>query len=212
MSELKEIGLDSLEQDMDSGPVWVLNTTKGDRRGDLVLTVSRLQGTGVDNIIIPATRVPLNLTAVVSRKQLVSDNQFRRAIGGRLMKLLDPKSVEAFFLADPAAREERDRLNASLDGSGVRDQANLASKEDEVEVFAEKDDGPTIPTPIKVMIDKILIMSRAGTFTEEEEEVVINRMKNMGEIEKYALKYLFEKMKGVSSKIRQQARKMAEDA
>lgn len=207
---MREISFGELEKNPDFGPVWVLNTSSGARRGDVVLTVSRIQGLGVDNLVIPATRVPLDLTTVVSRRQLLQDNQFRRALSLRMLRLLNPDDVQKMFDEDPSARSEFEKVQNILSSGGMREQASAVTTG--VEVFtdrSEDDAASAIPGFVTDYVQRIKVQHERSEFTAEVEDAALEKLRNMGELHKDVLKYIFTNLQGISPRIRQLARTLA---
>lgn len=205
---MREVKISDLEKNPDFGSVWILNATKGNKRGNVVLTVARLQGIGTDNVVIPATRVPLDLTHVISRKQLISDNQFRKAVAIGVLKLVNEEDVQTYFKEDPRAHEEYLRQTNSMSSGGLLEQSeNVVSEVESFDTPASK--SPEVAAPVKDLIDRIKLLKETGNLTEEDEVKACDRLQDLGELDEYSLRFLFDAMQGISSRIRSTAKQLA---
>ena len=89
--------------------VWVMNTTKGPTKGNVVFNVPKANGDGVDTIVVPQTFIPIELTELTSKQQLVDSNDFRRALYTGLLSLI-PQANAVALLKKTGAKEERERI------------------------------------------------------------------------------------------------------
>jgi hypothetical protein len=89
--------------------IYVLNNTKGVERGNVVFTVPKSIGMGLDNVLIPATFIPIDLQDQVSKKQLLESSEFRRSLSTRRLRLITNEYATS-LLNEEGAEEERDRL------------------------------------------------------------------------------------------------------
>lgn len=205
---LRKYSLSQLEQSPEAGPVWVLNTSRGDRRGDVVLTVARAAGIGSDAIVIPATFIPLDLTMIVSRSQLLRDNQFRQSLHNQLLSLVDPDDCEAMFEEDEDAIRERARLSNYMLVGGVAHQQQASQQG--VDVYGDKpgvDDD--IPAPVQSLIQRIEIAHKDGELNEEAEHGFVASLRNMGELDESVLRHVHHRTAKVAPIVSKAARKLA---
>ena len=100
--------IDDIEQEK-TGPIFVLNNTSGTNRSQIVFTVPKSNGVGLDNVEVSATFIPLNLLEQVSRRQLLSSSEFRRAVSRKYIVLLDTEYAKV-LLAEEGVAEEQQRL------------------------------------------------------------------------------------------------------
>lgn len=94
-----------------TGPVWVTNVTEGADRSIIVLAVPRPNGTGVDSVKIPVTWIPIDLTGQVPKRQLMQSSDFRRAVTGGALMLMEEEAADK-IRKEPGARAEITRLQA----------------------------------------------------------------------------------------------------
>lgn len=92
-----------------TGPVYVLNNTKSPEQGLVVLTVPKVNGIGLDNVIVPSTFIPIDLLEQVSRKQLNESSEFKAAVRRKLLIPITKEYAEQ-LLDDDDAKHEIERL------------------------------------------------------------------------------------------------------
>lgn len=205
---LRPYGLAQLEEKPEAGPVWVLNSSKGDRRGDVVLTVARQTGIGSDAIIVPATFIPMDLTMIVSRPQLLRDNQFRQALHNGLLRLVHPDDCAKMFEEDEGARREQARLSNYMLVGGVAHQQQ-ASQHD-VEVFGDRPSSDSdIPAVVKTMIQRIELAHKEGELDEQKENEFISVFRGMGELDEAVLKHVYHATAKLAPSLSKVAKAMA---
>lgn len=96
-------------EEQEKGAVYVLNNTKPPEQGIVCFTVSKLNGAGVDDVIVPSTFIPIDLNEQVSRRQLRDSSEFKRAIKNRILILLTQEYGQE-LLKDEDAQKEMERL------------------------------------------------------------------------------------------------------
>lgn len=208
IAKLRPYTLAELEQNPDHGPVWVRNASKGERRGDVCLTIARNNGIGSDSATVPSTWIPMDLTTIVSRPQLLRDNQFRQALAVRLLVLVHPEDAEALFEEDEDAQTERMRLsNYMLVGGVVWQQESVQS---DVEVFSDKRSSnlSDMPGPVSDMIQRLENAHRDNELDDEMESTAASRLRNMGELPDEVLHRIYLRLTKVAPKVAQAAKKM----
>ncbi len=102
------VSLSELEE-QERGPVYVLNNTRQPEQGQVCFTVPKLGQSGVDQVVVPSTFIPINLMDQVSRKQLKESSEFKSAVRGKVLILVSD-SYAAELLADEDAEFELERL------------------------------------------------------------------------------------------------------
>lgn len=100
--------LEELEQ-QDKGPVWVLNNTRDNLEGQVVVSIAKRNGNGYDRIRVPRSFIPFDLTQQIPRIQLLESADFRHAINTRLLKLVTTEYASVLRNTDEA-KEEMERL------------------------------------------------------------------------------------------------------
>lgn len=200
--------LSALEANPDAGPVWVMNSSSGNRRGDVVLTVARKSGIGSDAIVVPATFIPMDLTMIVSRNQLLNDNQFRQALHNGLLKLVNPDDCARMFDEDEGAQRERARLSNYMLVGGVAHQQQAV--QNGVEVFGDKPGiDADIPAVVKSMIQRIELAHKENELDDEKEDEFIAVFRGMGELEEEVLKHVFHATAKLTPRLSKMAKAMA---
>ena len=208
--KLRRLEIGELEKSPDAGPVWVLNSSRGDRRGDVVLTVARSVGIGSDTVVVPSTWIPLDLTMAVARSQLLKDNQFRQALMHDLLTLVSPEDAQKVFAEDEAAVDERKRLSNYMLVGAVAFQQQQAVNND-VEVFGGgKADDDEIPAPVKHLIQQIEVAHREGELTEEAENGFVARLRSMGNMEVEVYKHVYHKTAKLAPKVSKMAKRLGQ--
>lgn len=190
---LRGYSLEQLETQPDLGPVWVRNTSNGERRGNVVITVARHNGIGSDTLEVPPTWIPVDLTSRVARRHLLNDNQFRQSLDVGLLTLVHPEDAAKLFETDPEARTEKQRLrNLSL-GLGLEFQHETVQSN--VEVFSDgpKNDEGNYPAPIVNTIQRMERAKLNKSFTPELEAEACIQLRSLGDLPEETYKWIFHK-------------------
>lgn len=135
--------IDDLESSK-NGPIYVLNITSGSNRSNVLFTVPKPNGAGLDTVEVPATFIPINLTEQVARRQLLISSEFRRAIARKMIELITDEEAED-RLAEDGVDEELERLSnvlnaakssreqTALEGAKIKDPSLSSSETDVVD-------------------------------------------------------------------------------
>ena len=111
VEDIRVIELSELET-QETGKVFVLNTSKGRERGDVILVAGRVSGdSGADTVVIPATWIPIELTTICPVGQLVQSNNLRTTISRGQLRLLNADDCVEFLRSNDDAQAEMKRLN-----------------------------------------------------------------------------------------------------
>ena len=111
VEDIRVIELSDLET-QETGKVFVLNTSKGKERGDVILVAGRVSGdSGADTVVIPATWIPIELTTICPLQQLVQSNNLRTTVSRGQLRLLDADDCIEFLRNNEQAQAEMKRLN-----------------------------------------------------------------------------------------------------
>ncbi len=140
MATKKVTNLRELEQTTIGG-VYCINITPADQRQQLVFTVGQINGDGLDNVFIPATGYPIDLTAQVTKHQLMMSSAFRRAISQNLIQLITQEYHDE-LMGEEGARAEVEKAMREMTSVSEQDikaarTDNRESKVDVIEVHPQ---------------------------------------------------------------------------
>jgi hypothetical protein len=189
------------------GQVYVLNSTRGAIKGQLLINIPKQNGNGSTLIRIPDTFIPLDLTSQVTRRDLLESSEFRNTVTKGLLKLLNPVYAEALLETRDAKAElkriqnemERARAalqNATLSDAVDREEEEEIDEEDEVDLSTLKSakaakEGSTrdlnTPLTVSAKIKHIVSSSVADDLSQED---IIAKIRKHGVLDKDELIYL----------------------
>jgi len=150
--------------------VWCINATKGKTRSQLVITVPKVSGSGLDTIVIPATFLPIDLTGYVSHKQIVESSEIRRALQKEFLYLID--NDEALKILDgEGVEQEKIRLRKLEAMTENLVPNNIEEPDEEDEKVGTTDSG--------VNMSVIVAME---SLESDGEVSVLNSLRSMGEL------------------------------
>lgn len=210
---LKYTTIEELEK-QDKGPVWVLNNTRDNLEGKVVVSIPKRNGNGADVIRVPRSFIPFDLTLQVPRPQLLDSADFRQTVGKKFLRLITPEYATV-LLATEEARDEQVRLRneaskaeAALKKAGVVDpNASGGVGEDDEDEFFDTDGGPakaskkkksmatakeaTEPTKAP-RVASVKVQSIVATAKREEmtEVQILAKLRNVSKFRKADLAYL----------------------
>jgi hypothetical protein len=124
--------------------IWVLNTTQGERRGNVFFTVPNQTGTREDQVTVFASFAPACLTDQVTRKQLLDSSSFRRAVNLGMLKLISEDDAQS-LLEEPGAREEAERVRNLSVGTATSEAQYGLGKDAPVAEVVSKNEGISVP-------------------------------------------------------------------
>lgn len=150
-----------------TGPVWVLNTSKGSNRSIIVLSVPKAQG-GTDNVRVPVTFLPINLTDQVPKRQLLQSSDFRRAVSSRWLSLVSEEEAQK-VMGRPGAQEEIDRLMME-ERTINNDSARMVAGVENPEAVASTGISPRVQQFISTLEES------------SEPKAALNTLRSMGEL------------------------------
>lgn len=107
----KYLSLHELQEQSESSPVWVLNTSAASiqQAADVMLSIPNPNGNGTNLVVIPKTWLPVDVTKDIPRRFLVDSFEFRQALQKGHITLVTEKYAGK-LLKDPDAKSETDRL------------------------------------------------------------------------------------------------------
>lgn len=185
-------------EEANSKTVFVVNTTKKDKRGQVIFSVPKVNGVGDDAVTIPATWIPIELTEQVSKNQLFASSDFRKAVSRGLISLVDHKWATD-VLKSREATEELERLQNQQE---YHRNIMTATKTDDIAI--ENPEGlhrQSVATADNNMVDdlgKINGISMSVIHTMEilreskDQKGTIATLRAMGELEAKDYKYVLD--------------------
>lgn len=221
--KLRAYTISNLEQQPDHGPVYVINSTSGNKRGDVLLTVARTHGVGTDSVHIPMTWIPVDITSVVNRSQLIRDNNFRQAITGGMLRLVHPDDAQKLFETDPAAQAEFKRVAPYLLRGGMANEDDVQLDDGAIELNREEQDEHdrqvaqdvnegTESYPAEAAVRQFLADVKSafdnGEPSSDEVTSFCNRLRNFGELSNGLLKTVYSETKAICPEVAQTAKSM----
>ena len=227
--KLRGYTIAELEKNPDSGPVFVVNRTAGVKRGDVFLVIARPNGNGSDSVNIPSTWIPVDLTSVIKRSQLLNDNNFRQAVTMGMLQLVHPEDAAALFEQSKEARQEFQRIANYLIKGGMAGQDQAAShaqdvelalpsdEDDEVQAKPIQDAGDhleeeaVVPTYIQAFLNDVKFAHEQDELDEEKVITLSNRLRSFGQLPEELLKHIYRETKPYSKAIAKTARSMADE-
>ena len=113
---MKYTSISELEQGDQTKPIWALNgSAKSEvgQPGEVHVGIPKVNGSGkIDDLYLPQTWIPVNLTDQIPRVQLLAASEFRNAVNNNLIILITPEFAKEILNTD-GVKEERERLLAN---------------------------------------------------------------------------------------------------
>lgn len=106
---VREVSILELEKSRTS-TIWAVNNSKLSsiaQLGEIYAAIPKLRGEGYDNLLIPQSWLPCELTEQIPAEQLLASTEFRRLVSKRLVVLIDDKSAQNLNNQPSADRERR---------------------------------------------------------------------------------------------------------
>lgn len=180
-SKAKALNFRDLEEKK-TGAIWVLNTSKGEGRSEVMFTVAKVNGRDHDTVVIPITWLPIDLTQQVTRKQLMESSDFRKGIVQGNLTLVADETAQTLHNSE-GATEEAKRLQVKMSDFSTVQSISL-------ETIAE---APTFSTKVLSIIQSI------ETSSEIE---VINTLRNAAELTEEDFRAIRKKTPKTKKKLR----------
>ena len=108
----KYVSISELEQGDAKTPIWALNgsaESEISQPGEVHVGIPKINGTKIDDLYLPQTWLPICLTDLIPRQQLLAASEFRNAVNNNLVVLITAEFASEIQAQD-GAREERARL------------------------------------------------------------------------------------------------------
>lgn len=126
--------------------LYLLNTTKGDRRGPIHMSVPKLSGSGSTAINIPLTWIPVDILDQCAVEQLIKSSDFRRMVSFGVITIVSEEDQEK-IMKRPGATEEkakvRDRMmygNAMAQNNALEPEVSVHKNEEGLAYVDDEDD------------------------------------------------------------------------
>lgn len=155
-------------------PIWVMNQTKGDRRGVVQFSIGG-GGTGREvTVAVAATFAPTCLTDQVARVRLLDSADFKLAVNRGMLKLIYEEEADE-MLSDESTRIEYDKVRSTSVNAITQDALNgLGSSDPNAIGDAVNVNGANTSSISNPVSQFLAVMD---TMTDDESLVTV---KNMG--------------------------------
>jgi len=184
-----QLSIRDLEDDLDRGSIWCLNTTEqAGKRSQLLFVVPKIHGQGLDVVEVPMTFIPIDLTLQVNKKQLLESSEFRRTVASSLIVLVDDTEA-GLRMKKAGVKEEIERLrnlktktkDVTINPLNAPEATNKAGTET-TQILG------TTSLPVK----QIVLTAQNTEEGEVSETQVVNSIRNMGTLQGEDYQYLIE--------------------
>jgi hypothetical protein len=169
--------------------IWAINKTPAKSRRQLIFTVQKNSGSGVDVVFIPSTWIPIDLTGQIPKKTLLASSDFRKAIANGVIEILT-EAEAAVLNKKEGATQEKERVSTQLMNS------NAIVQRDIVEEDGEDDTRDELESSAKVVqfVEDMKISDEISS---------LNNLRSMGELEMQELRFVRQASKDLGyTKIR----------
>lgn len=150
-----------------TGEVWVLNASPAKDRTLIVLSIPKAGG-GQENIRVPVTWMPVELTAQAPKSQLLDSSDFRKAVRSGYLTLISSEDAQK-MRERPGAQQELQRL-AIEDRSISSDSARMTSGQNSPDPVA---------SDLSPRVQQFIVNMEEAT----EPMPVLNTLRSMGQLE-----------------------------
>lgn len=192
----KYLSISNLEQGDSKSPIWAINgaaTSEIGQPGEIHVGIPKINGASkVDDLYLPQTWLPINLTDQIPRAQLLAASEFRNAVLNKLIVLVT-EEFAAEVLAQDGAEEEQARLDqqrrAIREATGAR-----TIQQSGAEITAL--DGSTLPDAApasKTELSATFIMFVNNLESKNDIET-LNAIRGRGKLSGKELSHLSKKM------------------
>jgi hypothetical protein len=199
MSQIKEkfTTLSQLEQSGEYGEVWCLNSTTAAERAQITFSVGKLSGDGADAVYVPVTFVPIQLTAQVTKKQLLNSGNFRRAVSMGCIRLITDDHANVMLQGD-GVQAELQRLRSESANSDFAQVAlasgiHVESSGGNMSAMATPTDGEAVEPEVNPAITVVLAQLSDSEITEVD---ALNRLRGLGDLQLFEYKHISKNTKG----------------
>ncbi len=214
----KYVSISTLEQGDPRAPIWALNGAADSdigQPGEVHVGIPKINGTKVDDLYLPQTWLPINLTDQIPRAQLLAASEFRNSVTNKLIVLITNQYAEA-IMAQDGATEERARLDQMR--RAVRDALGARSIQQSGAEISTPDGAPLDQpaAPAKKELSATFVMF-ANNLENKPDVEALNAIRSRGKFSNKELSYMAKKLVGKTKVLafieeRRAARKAAKAA
>jgi hypothetical protein len=163
--------------------IWAINKTPAKSRRQLIFTVQKNNGAGVDVVFIPTTWIPIDLTGQVPKKSLLQSSDFLKAVSNGVIEILS-ESEAASLNKKEGATQERERISMQLMNTNTVVQKDVVEDEDD----STKDELESSAKVVQFVED----------MTVSDEISALNNLRSMGDLELQELRFVRKAAKEMS--------------
>jgi hypothetical protein len=187
-SKHKALSLQDIGKQQSYENVWAVNTTQGEDRGNVFFTVANAQGTREDNVILPITWVPINLTEQVTRDQLLGSASFRRALSIGYITIISEEDANRVLKSEAGAKEAA-RVQKEMIGrvtDGAKTGMGTEAEQKPAAVSNGETAAPEISIPVAMFVEAM------DTGTDDE---ALNSYRTLGRLRLPEMRAVLRKAK-----------------
>jgi len=182
---------------LDTKTVWCLNTTRGNKRGEVVFTVPKLNGNvGLDTISVPASFLPFELTSRVHKNQLINSSEFRRAVSSGAVSIIDNNEAESLLQEDGAEEEvarlkkNEELVDATINSIAMASNIQVDDKAGKQQQEAELAKNANMAS-VNAQIIELVTRSNGG----ESSQTILNSLRSMGALTQQEYEFIVKEAK-----------------
>jgi hypothetical protein len=190
--------ISELEQGDHKQPIWALNGSAGSevgQPGEVHVGIPKVNGSGkIDDLYLPQTWLPINLTDMIPRAQLLAASEFRNAVNNQLITLITKEFAQEILVQD-GVEEERDRLT-SLRRAVREATASRTIQQSGTDVINTSDMNDAISEQPKEDPNEIApgFLMFADTLESKSDIEVLNLIRGRGKLLRKELNHLVKKV------------------
>jgi hypothetical protein len=208
----KFMTIEQLEE-VEKGPVYVINATSGELGGNLLFSVPKLNGNGHDLIRVPKTFIPIDLSMQVSRQQLVASSEFRSTVNKGLIKIASREYAKALLESEDGQAEQTRIQNEMKAARMVVENAVVQEETDDdyIEVKqVEKEAKASAASDVNTVSIKLKTLVNNAKHEEWVQTKTVLALRNYGSMSKKDVSYLSKQFKD-SPRIRKYLQEVAKE-
>lgn len=185
-------------EEVEKGPVYVVNATSGELGGNLLFSVPKLNGNGHDLIRVPKTFIPIDLSMQVSRQQLIASSEFRSTVNKGLIKIAS-REYAMMLLNSEDGKAEQIRIQNEMKAARMVVENAVVQEEsddDYIEVKAvEKEAKASAAADVKTVSIKLKTLVNNAKHEDWTQTKVTTSLRNYGDLSKKEVAFLSKEFK-----------------